>query len=397
MNALYKGTAAVFKRELNLIRADRYIMTIILLAPFFYAFFLGTIFQNKLEHDVPVVIIDMDNSPMSRELARKLDATQVIKVSEVVPDFATAQDRIYSTAAYGAVLIPANYEASFKAGHGATLKVYLNSCRFLISNDINKSVNNVALSMGSQTRLQYFETKGNSLQQAQELIEPLRTDQRSLFNPIESYGDFLVPFILALILQQTLLMGMGQSIAGERGSHILPQWHSEANGSITAMIAGKALFYVLLFGAYSFFFFVVNYSLFNLNFVGSVSAMAFITLLFLMTVILLCIFFGSFFKSKILALQLFAFTSYPFFLVSGVSWPMFAMPKPLQWFAQLLPSTPYFNVIVRISQMGAGWGEVVPETIQLSVLFVVSFVLAFVRLKHLTSSQESKVPALQAH
>ena len=85
------------------------------------------------------------------------------------------------------------------------------------------------------------------------VAEPISTEVRSLFNPGGYYGDFLLPGLLLLILQQTMLIGLAESIARERESNSLKQWLTDTHGNIFAAITGKSLFYILKEEAKEFF------------------------------------------------------------------------------------------------------------------------------------------------
>jgi ABC-2 type transport system permease protein len=137
--------------------------------------------------------------------------------------------------------------------------------------------------------------------------------------------------------------------------------------------------YFILFGCYAFMFFGVHFYLFSIPLNGNLLTLAVATSLFLLAAILAGIFISSFFKRKIIALQFFVFTTYPIFLASGYSWPLGSMPACLRYAASLLPTTPYFQVLVRITQMNAGWSDVGTELWQLVGLTVTGFLLAYYR------------------
>ena len=324
------GLWKVMKREINEVMHDVDIAIIVLVAPLFYSLFYGSLYWNKTEHQVPIVVVDMDHSKLSQTLIRNLDADQNIHITEEVPDLATAQTRIEQFDAQGAIFLPPKFEAMLKKGQPTDIKVYLNTTRFLVSNDINKAVTEVALTTAAGVRLHYFQTQGYSFEQAKELFEPLRAEIKPMFNTTETYGDFLIPAILALIIQQTLLMGVAQTFAKEEEDNTLREAYALSNHSTLGTIAGKGGFYFILFSAYSFMFYTFHFSIFKIPFRGNPFALAALTILFLTAVIYFAVFIGTFFRRKIIALQVLAFTSYPIFLTTGYSWPMAALPFPLK-------------------------------------------------------------------
>jgi ABC-2 type transport system permease protein len=97
----------------------------------------------------------------------------------------------------------------------------------------------------------------------------------------------------------------------------------------------------------------------------------------------LSIFAASFFKRKILALQVISFTSYPIFFLTGYAWPDFAMPKSLYWISQLIPSTPFFDIYNRITFTGAGYLEIKSALLHLLILTLAGLALAFYRMRKL--------------
>lgn len=147
------------------------------------------------------------------------------------------------------------------------------------------------------------------------------------------------------------------------------------------MIQGKGLFFGIIYSAFSFLFFTFNFWLFKINLAGSVFALALFTSTFINSIIYASIFIASFFKRKIIAIQFLSLTTYPAFLLSGYSWPLQAMPVWLQYVAKLFPSTPYLNAYIRITQMGAGLQETMPEFIHLILLTIILYLITHIRLK----------------
>lgn len=378
---MLKAVKNIFLREMKLVSKDINIISIVLLAPIFYSLFYGTIYINKVERDLPVIILDNDNSGTSQKLTRYLDAHQMIKIQEVVPDFQTGINKINSNEAYGMIYFPKGFEEDIKLYKGATLKTYLNTSRFLVSNDINMAVNETVINFNSEIKLNFFEKAGYNYHQAKELIEPLKYDIHPLFNTTESYGDFLVPGILILIIQQTLLIGLAESFAKEREFNTTAVLYEMSGKNIFTLIHGKALLFGILYSAFSFFFFTFNFWLFKINLTGSIVSLILFTCLLIASVTYLSIFLASFFERKIIAIQFLSLTTYPIFLLSGYSWPLQTMPVWLQYIAKLIPSTPYLSAYVRITQMGAGLQETMPEFIQLFCLTLFFYIITHIRLK----------------
>ncbi|HTY38564.1 MAG TPA: ABC transporter permease, partial [Bacteroidota bacterium] len=354
MKRRYDGFLAAVRREAGFIAGDFDLVTVLLVAPLFYALFYTSIYFFKTEHDVPIVVVDNDRSELSRSLTTNLEAHQLLHVVGVMGDRAAADEMLSKREIEAVVYVPQGFEKDIKSGHATDLRAFVNNSRFLVGNDVNKALNEVVFTMGSGIRMKFLEMKGYGSKEAAEITEPLSGDIRPLFNSSESYGDFLIPGILLIVLNQTLLIGLAESVAKEREVNGLRRLHSTANKSVSAMIAGKGALYFVIFGSYAMLFFSVHFSLFSIPLNGDRSALAALTVLLLVATICSGMFLASFFRKKIMALQFFVFTSYPVLLTSGYSWPLSAMPAWLRVAANLLPTTPYFQAAIRITQMGAG-------------------------------------------
>ncbi len=384
---MFKNIFNIFQRELSVVLKDRDVFMIIIIAPIFYAFVYTSLYYYKTEEKVPVAVVDMDRSEFSEMFTRRMNASRMLDAVLVTGDMNEAKSMMASMKIHGIVYIPHNSSVNLKSKESVTLTVYLNTTRFLVSNDINKAVNEVASSFNEETRKVCLQSMGYNSREAESLTEPVRSDIRPMFNTPETYGDYLIPGLLALILHQTLLIGLSECIAREREYKTTREIKAAAGNSAAAALAGKSLFYFLMYTGYSLFFFTVIFSVFKINLLGSAPALILTTALMILSSIFLAVFVSSFFKRKFAALIITAFTSYPLFFISGYVFPSYALPVPLQYLSKIFAITPYLSAFNRITQSGAGFGNVGGEIISLSVITLVMSALAWLRIKYLFSRE----------
>ncbi|MFN3871905.1 MAG: ABC transporter permease [Ignavibacterium sp.] len=370
-----KSVYEILKREIDWILSDIDLIAMLIAAPLFYSFFYGTMYMNKVEHKIPIAVYDEDHSGASLNLIKKLNAHHSINVKEKLINLIELDKKLINEDVEGVLFIPDDFSKNLKLNRDVRLKLYLNTHRFLHSNDLNKAVNEVALSMGEEIRVEYFNSKGFSKEQAKELSTPLKDDIKLLFNPSESYGDFLIPAILILVLQQTLFMGLGQSMAKENEIKKINELKNLSSYNPITAITGKISFYLILYLAYALLFFSLHLSVFKVDFKGSYSAFLIVSILLIISISFLSLIIGSFFSKKVHALILISFTTYPIFFFTGYSWPTFAMPQSAQVIGLLIPTTAYLKAVHRIVSMGANTSHIVFELISLSVLNVLLFSL----------------------
>ncbi len=373
----------VFSHELGIIFKDNSIILTVLIAPLLYAFFLGSIYLYKDADQINFAVVDMDRTQTTRELTRFMDANQKIKLVGTLGSYEEGVDQLYNMTIQGFLYFPQGFEDGIKSLHGADVKLYLNTTRFLPSNDLNNAVQKILFTYGAGVRLRYFQAKGMTQASAMELVEPLLVDVHPIYNTTNCYGTFLLPGLFLLILQQTLLIGFGESIAKEHEKNGFSKLFTAAKNLLLQTLAGKMGFYVLLYIAYFLFFFTVVFHAFEIPIKGNILSLAVMSVLFLFSVLFYTLFVASFFRSQRRYMEIMAFTSYPLFLLCGYSWPISAMSLPIKWLTYTIPTTPFFNGFIKLGVMGGGWNSIRGYLFHLTVLVVVSFIAMLWRWGHL--------------
>ncbi|MGK9367638.1 ABC transporter permease [Melioribacter sp. Ez-97] len=376
---IIRNIKSILAYESRAIKRDVNLLAILVLAPLFYSFFYSSVYVNKVERDVPVAVVDFDRTPSSRELIRLFDAHSNISVKSEIgfPD----EKLIRDGSVQGIIVIPEYYEQKLKKREKNSIKVYLNTSRFLISNDLNKGINETVAYVNDEIKVSLFRSKGLTPQQAKILSEPVQLEIRNLFNPLDSYGYYLIPAVLILILHQTLLMGISERVAQSRETAEIRKLGE--NYGIIQTLTAEGIYYTLFYSVYLLFFTILIFPLFGINFKGNYIVLTLTGFLFLGSVVYFGIFISSFFKKKLHALQIMALTSYPIFLFSGYSWKLEAMPLTIKLLSYSVPFTPYINLFTRLSQAGAGISNLLPEILHLSALLLFYFALSLIRIHKL--------------
>ncbi len=382
----------ILNAELRLVLDNHSILLTVLVAPLLYAVLLGTIYIQKDIEGISFAVVDMDHTATTLQLTRLLSASPKINLKARGQSYEEAVQMMYHNQINGFLWFPKGFEKNLLKLQGAGVKLYLNTTRFLPSNDLNKAINTVMMTVGSGVRLRYFEVHGINPKHAVELINPVLPEIRPIYNPTNNYGDFLLPGLLFLILQQTLLIGMGESVSVDNENGQLKKY-LHGDNSIFHYLTGKSVYYLFLYFSYFLIFFWGVYPALGVYNTGNVSALITVGMIFALAISMLAILFGSMVKSQVRYMAIMAFTTYPFFMTSGYSWPVAAMPVPIQWLAQLVPTTHFLHAGTRIVIMGGSWRDVSTDIYKLMILFGIFALLATWRLYHIKRKKESGVTA----
>ena len=375
----------ILKRELKNVSKDSSLFLILLLAPILYAFMYGSIYLNKGEEKVKLALIDNDGTAISRTLTEQFDSTPMI---EIIPssDINDAQEKMYQGEVQGYFYIQSGFEKDILSQKQTNVNLVLNASRFLPSSDLLSTVTKVCLTVGAGVRKTYFNKQGMGEDESMKMTNPINMDYRPLYNSGMTYGAFLLPGLLAIILQQTLLIGVAAAFTSEREENKLLNLYQVSKQSISKMIFGKSLLYFFAFMVFGLFFSIVNFSVFGVEIRGSYLDLAVISALFIATIIVFGMLIGSFFKTKLFAFQVLVFSSYPIFLITGYSMPYQALPKFVQMLSDTLPTSPFLKTYISIVQSGGSLADNLNSVIHLVILWIIFEFLLILRIKYLIKS-----------
>jgi ABC-2 type transport system permease protein len=350
-----------FTRELARMRGDKGAMLVLVGAIFIYAAFYPLPYSREVLKDLPVSVVDLDRSVASREFSRMLNAHELLRA-------VTAETRTEAESAVrhgdtsGVVVIPQGFERKLMRGERISVPTYVDTSYFLAYRQVLTGVAEVTgtFSAGAELR-----RAGLGFTTRSGMREPVKVLFRPLFNPTESYRQYIVPAVLVLILQQTLLVGIGMLRGGAR----------EPDESLQSM-TGAAMAYFVLYCIHASIYFAVVFRLYNFEQHASLTTLALITVPFLLAVIFLGFAISSMFSRREAAIPILLFTSLPALFLAGFAWPVESMPPFVRALAALLPSTHAIVAILRATLMGSPAGSLLPQVGALATLALIYFVAA---------------------
>ena len=313
---------------------DQGVLIFFVLVPLVYPLIYAFIYTNETIREVPAVVVDHSHSALSREYLRKVD---------------------------GIIYIPAEFSDNIARGKQTQVSLFCDMSGLLYYKALLNANTSVSLDMNADIKVQ---RAGNSTHRQDEITTyPIRYEDVALFNPTNGFAAFLIPAVLMLIIQQTLLLGIGLS-AGTAREHNrfrdLVPINRHYNGTLR-IVLGKGLSYFMVYALVSVYVLCVVPRLFSLVQIGQPGVLV----LFMLPYLAACIFFAMTasiaIRNRETCMLIFVFTSVPLLFLSGISWPGAAMPEFWRYFSYLFPSTFGINGFVRINSMGASLDEVAFE------------------------------------
>ena len=372
-------TFFIWKDELKNVFKDSGVMIFFFLVPFIYPLLYAFIYNNEVVHNAKMVVVDQSDSYLSREYIRKVDATADVKVVAVCSDMEEAKRMMDAKEAYGILYFPSEFSKNIHKGKQATVSLYCDMSALLFYKAFLLATTEVSLEIGKELRAQ--NNPSSTIEQEKITINPIPYESVALFNSQNGFASFLVPAILILVIQQTLILGIGMlgGTAREKNRfHSLVPVSRHFNGTLR-IVFGKSLTYLLLYVVVCIWVLAIVPKLFSLPQVGEPLTI----LLFLLPYLFACIFMSmtlsGFMTSRESPMLVFVFTSVILLFISGVSWPEAAIPPFWKVVGYLFPSTPGIQGFIRINTAGASLHEVAHEYrvlwIQAGVYFILSCII----------------------
>ena len=343
------GLGAVFRAELRRIFTLWPAFSVLVVAACLYSVFYPQPYLNEALRDVAIAVVDEDQSTSSRDLSRRLDASPDIAVVSVLPDFPAAQRQVFAREASGIVVIPQGFERELLRGRASPVALYADASYFLIYQRVALAVSGVARTLGAEVEAGRLIAQGTDVAVARGLADPLPLTTIALFNPQGGYATYLLPAAFVLILQQTLLIGVGLAGTLARDKRLL--------ADPAATVLGKLLAYLALEAFIVPFYLIGLPYLYGIPRLGGVVPLLFLALPFVLATGALGLVVASVFRTSYAVQLAMAAIGMPFFFLSGFSWPPEAMPEPIVWLARLVPSTSAIEGLVKVGQMGASLAD----------------------------------------
>ena len=356
-----EDAAYIWRQEIKQVFRDEGVLIFCIIVPLAYPLLYSWIYNNEVVHEVPVVVVDQSHSQLSRQFVRMCDASPDVKIISYAEDLDDAQSLVSRQIVKGIYLIPSDFSTKINRMEQAVISVYCDMSLMLTYKAIYMTSMQVSQAMGAEIQKK---VSGNYTDREDAITtRPMDFEDVPAFNPAGGYGNFIIPGVLMLILQQTLVLGIGLAAgtARERNrySDLVPI--NRCYSGVYRIICGKALCYLMVYAVMSAWLTMVVPRIFSF-----ITLIQWQDLLALMVPYLLaCVFFGMtvsclvHYRENVMLLMV--FISLPLLFMTGVSWPQSNIPGTWQGVSWLFPSTFGVRAFVRMNTMGGVLSDVVPE------------------------------------
>ncbi|NLK00500.1 MAG: ABC transporter permease [Clostridia bacterium] len=361
--------------EMRHILRNKILFLMVFIVPLGYAFLFGTVYMAGVLTDIPLGMVDLDQTPLSREVVDAFASSPNFEIVEGVDTYAGLEKGMREGVIRAGVVIPENFQRDTVKQKGTqVLTVYdgsnliwgLNTRKYAL-----EAVNEFTIGHASA----FMAGMGMGEKEIRNTLDMVSVNLEYWYNPTFNYTTFLFMGIILMVIHQIGLLSVSLTVAREKEQNswiqyvgsVIPRWK---------IFVGKCLPYF----AASFF----NYALLlwfsaryvNVKMEGSMPLILLMGLLFVTIITALGFFISVHSSSSLQITRYIMLLSIPMFMISGFVWPPSHIPKVLNKFAKLLPYTWMANAFRMVTVKGLGLEYLHVHLTVLAAMAILSIALA---------------------
>ncbi|MFT3794855.1 ABC transporter permease [Flavobacterium sp.] len=374
----------LLKREARLFFSNKIMVVLYLGGPILYGGMFGLVYTKGKFDNLPIVIVDQDCSPSSRQLTDMLKDSDLLHVNILKHDVYDLRRTFIADSNYAAVIIPYQFEADLLQGRQPEINVYINNTNLMPAGHTNRGLTAVLSTFNAMKTAS-----------AGKKTEAFHLNTFRLFNPSSNYFLYIWPSYLGIILQSVAMVVMALSISVEFEKRSFRRSVRAARKSIALFGLTKIVFYFLLSGI-SLCVYTIYFSLFRQPYPEHSLQVVLIAVPFVLTALLIGMISGLLFRSQLKSLQFLMVLSMPVFIASGYSWPSDQSSAFAIGFANLFPYTPFVSgfriLLTEHGSLPDIWQYILIQIMQLFIYTILAFLLLRKRIVGSTYSLPKSNP-----
>ncbi len=316
--------------------------------------FYLTFFKAGMPEDLPIGVLDNDNSSLSRSFCRQLDATQLGKVV-YFSDFTSARDAMQTGRVTALCVIPENMSTDVSANRRPVFTYYVNSL-YLIGGALSyKDILTMVTLTGGAVQREVLRAKGYSDGAIMGLIQPIVIDEHKIGNATTNYGVYLNNIILPGLLQLSIIFVLIYALGSELRYGTSKELMDTAGGSFVTAVTGKLLPYTLIYLVLGLGLDLLMFGVCKYPLNGNIGWMMLGMVALILSSEAVAVTLIGLLPTLRYALSIAALFTILAFSFSGFTFPVEAMPAAIQGVSVLFPLRFYYLFYVQEAIFGSGF------------------------------------------
>jgi ABC-2 type transport system permease protein len=348
--------------------------------PILYSFLIGFVYKDASVTELPIMVVDLDNTPLSNNIIDALEDNQYLKIASVKNISENLRNEVVRENYYAVVTIPDRFEADIQQKRRPEIDVDINAANMLTANYVSTGIQTVLGVLNAGIEIETLKKKGMAPAIAEQQYESFKINVNRYFNPSSNYLYFLWPGMLGTVMQQVFLLVLALSFGKEYEEGTFGELLSYSKSSLYLIIM-KSIPYLIL----GFMIWVplisVMFPLFKVSFTGQWEIFIVTSGLFIISLTFMGTAASVIFNTQLKSTEVLMVIATPSFIISGYTWPLQQMPEAVQWVASCIPLTHYLEAFRKILLMQANYVDILPQLRNLFIISIGYLILTWMMLK----------------
>jgi ABC-2 type transport system permease protein len=368
----------LLRREFGMFWQNKVLRMLFIGAPLMYGLLLGYVYSKGKVTDLPIIVVDHDQSRMSRKAIEMMEDNEVLHIASLQFDENQLNRLAIEKEAACIVIIPEGFENGVLTKRYPEITTIVNTANVLTANYASTAIQVCLGTLKAGMQMETLRKQGTPETLLLSQYEPFRTTFIKKFNRSTNYMYFLWPGILATVLQQVLLLGLALSFAAEFEKGTFTDLVKQSKSTFMLLWVKVVPYLIMSFGIWMMYWGFTKW--FRIPFDHNLGTLTLIAGVFVLAVCFMGILFSILIPNQLKATEILMVVATPSFILSGFTWPLSQMPGWIQAIADIIPLT-HFLPAFRILIIENGTVDLTyPYIGKLAMIAVIGFVLSFIAL-----------------
>ena len=385
LSQTYSPFRSVLLREWRRMTSRRLYLGVCIILPLFTLFFMATIFGNGQMENIPIGIVDQDNTAFSRAIARNISAVPTFKVTRHFVNEEAARKAVQKKEIYGYLSIPPKFEQDAISGKNATLSYYYHYALLSVGGELMAAFETSLAPVSLSPIVMQAVALGVEQDRITTFLLPVQASNHPIYNPSLDYSVYLSQPFFFVLFQVLILLITVYAVGIEIKFRTADEWLFVAKGNMVTAVLGKLLPYTIIFILIGCLANYVMFGILHIPFQGSWLLMNMLTALFVVATQALGLFLFSLFPAISLIISIVSMVGSLGATLSGVTFPVTNMYPLVRDASYLFPVRHFTAMMQTMLYEGSGFIHLWPSVVILCIFPL----LALVLLPHLKRAIES--------
>lgn len=379
-----------FKEECHHLLTNKMYGIVLFLLPILTVILIGIELSGGVITNIPMAIIDYDQSSFSRQLIDSFDQNETFNITNYPSTEEALETLMKNSQIRAGIIIPKDFYSDIVALKSPIVLMIYDGSHMSFASTAKAKATEILLTYKAGATIKQLTGKLNmSYQEAFNIAQAFQFNNRMLYNPSKSFEDFLAPILMAGLIQVAIVLIATASID--------PTIFLKTKRKRIGYASGKILFYTLS-GSLSFMICILLQVYgFHTTFSGNLIDAFLLSAGLSFSVSACCVLISSSISNRMVTLIIGAILFLPNSIMAGTTWPLLSMPAGYQGFAKYIPFTHYVNNLRDIYLKGATLQQFMSDAIYLFkfglIVLILSELIVFISA-NVTHSEEATYNAL---